>query len=187
MSEKHNEWHTPRIYVDAARDVMGTIDLDPATSEKANQTVQASLYYTKENSGLIQEWHGNVWCNPPYGKAIPYAVTGRYAGGGSTVVKSLQVQFVEKALEEYRLGHATQIILLVTANTTVRWFQSLWDFPMCTPHGKIGFDVEGMTAKQRQVFGNVFVYLGSNEQRFIEVFSELGVITKRVYPQENAA
>jgi hypothetical protein len=94
-----------------------------------------------------------------------------------------QVMFVNKALQEYKVGNVAQAILLVTANTTVRWFQPLWNYPMCTPFSKIGFILPGCSQRQRQVFGNVFVYLGPHEAQFISVFSRLGVVTRRVFPQ----
>ena len=42
-----NDWRTPRKFLDAARDVLGAIDLDPATSAEANETVQAAKFYTE--------------------------------------------------------------------------------------------------------------------------------------------
>jgi predicted transcriptional regulator len=36
-----NDWRTPRKFLDAAREVMGAIDLDPASSAEANGTVGA--------------------------------------------------------------------------------------------------------------------------------------------------
>ena len=180
MPTKSNEWYTPARYIEAARAVMGGIDLDPASCELANRTVRATRFYTAKENGLERPWFGNVWLNPPYGKTIPYVSKGRYMGGGNTKDTSLQVMFVNKAIKEYKEKRIDQAILLVTANTTVAWFQPLWEYPICTPYPKIRFFVHGSREKQAQVFGNVFVYLGTNEQKFIEVFSKFGPVAKRV-------
>ena len=65
-----NEWYTPWIYVQAARDVMGTIDTDPASSETANGIVKAKQYFTIEDDGRQQTWVGNIWMNPPYSQPL---------------------------------------------------------------------------------------------------------------------
>jgi hypothetical protein len=54
----NNEYYTPAIYVDAAREVMGGIDLDPASCEVAQKTVRATAYYTQDDCGLSKDWHG---------------------------------------------------------------------------------------------------------------------------------
>ena len=64
-----NDWRTPRKYLDAARAVMGEIDLDPASSAEANETVRAIQFYTENENGLGQPWKGRVWLNPPFGDA----------------------------------------------------------------------------------------------------------------------
>jgi phage N-6-adenine-methyltransferase len=179
---KSNEWYTPARYVEAARQVMGGIDLDPASCELANKTIKAAHYYTEQDDGLSKEWYGRVWLNPPYGKTVPYTIKGRFRGGGSNnaKIKTLQVRFITKAIEDYKAKRIEQAILLVTANITLSWFQPLWEYPICTPYPKMSFYVPGVSGMQRQVFGNVFVYLGLYVQRFIEVFSRFGPISQCV-------
>ena len=63
-----DEWGTPEKYIALAREVMGEIDLDPASNEHAQRTVQARQYFTREDSGLVHPWVGRVWLNPPYTK-----------------------------------------------------------------------------------------------------------------------
>ena len=60
------EWYTPKPYIAAAKKAMGDIDLDPATSKRAQRTVKAAKYYTAKQDGLLQPWSGNVFLNPPY-------------------------------------------------------------------------------------------------------------------------
>ena len=64
------EWYTPRRYLDAAVDVMGGIDLDPASSARAQRHVKAANYFTVKQDGLQKKWSGRVWLNPPYAKTI---------------------------------------------------------------------------------------------------------------------
>lgn len=46
------EWYTPPWCLALVREVLGTIDLDPASCEAAQRTVQASQYYTIHDNGL---------------------------------------------------------------------------------------------------------------------------------------
>ena len=66
----NNEWYTPPAFIAAARKVMGSIDVDPATSEQANKIVCATTIYTSKNDGRRKSWAGNVWLNPPYSQPL---------------------------------------------------------------------------------------------------------------------
>ncbi len=50
--EPSSEWDTPPEWIERARRVMGTIDVDPASSEIAQQTVQAETWYDRNSDGL---------------------------------------------------------------------------------------------------------------------------------------
>lgn len=61
------EWYTPLPFIEAAREVMGGIDLDPASHEEANRNVKATRYLTEQDNGLTCQWHGRIFLNPPGG------------------------------------------------------------------------------------------------------------------------
>jgi hypothetical protein len=174
---KSNEWYTPARYIEAAREVMRGIDLDPASCKQANRIVKAARYYTKEDNGLMHPWHtidgrpAKLWVNPPYGRIHPERT-------GST--RSYQLAFGAKLLQEYHSGHVEQAILLLLGNACfTKWFQHLWDYPLCFHDGHIDFHrPDGSTASFG--FGTIFAYLGPNEARFIEVFSRFGRIARAI-------
>jgi hypothetical protein len=165
-----NEWYTPSKYIEAARQVMGSIDLDPASCEMANRTVKAKQYYSIEDNGLSKAWHGNVWLNPPYGRLKPERT-------GST--HSFQKLFAQKLLKEFNQGHIEQAIILSLGNPNSIWFQPFFDFPLCFFCGHIDFHCQDGSIG-RFGFPNVFVYLGSNTSAFIEHFSLFGRIVKAI-------
>ena len=65
-----NEWYTPAKNIEVAREVLGEIDLDPASHAIAQQTVKATRFFTAADDGLKQLWHGRVLFNPPYGRGL---------------------------------------------------------------------------------------------------------------------
>lgn len=164
--QKSNEWYTPSKYIEAARLVMGGIDLDPASCKLANETVQATRYFSKEDDGLAQEWYGRVWLNPPYGK------------GPNN--EGIAASFARKMVREYQSGAIQQAIYLIYEHClSTSWGGLLWDYPICFPPKRIAFYTdEGFS--DTAAFGNIFVYLGPHEQKFIEVFSQFGRIAKAI-------
>jgi ParB family chromosome partitioning protein len=165
-----NEWYTRPQYIEAARAVMGSIELDPASCAAANQIVKAERYYTKEQNGILQPWRArSLWLNPPYGRSA------KMQGHHLSTIKL----FVDKCLETYQRGDVEQAIILATTEVNAKWFYPLWQYPICIPDHRVNFIVpEQQKNKYSQMFGTCFVYLGQNETKFNEVFSRFGHIVQ---------
>ena len=43
-------------------------DIDVCTVKGGLPYIPSKKNFSKEDDGLLQEWKGSVWCNPPYGK-----------------------------------------------------------------------------------------------------------------------
>lgn len=151
-----NEWYTPDDILDAARDVLGVIDLDPASSAIAQTRVRARLHFDKDTDGLMQPWRGRVWLNPPY-------------------ARGLIDRFVQKLVEEFKAGNVTAAILLTNNATDAKWFGAAAAVAsrLCLPHGRIRFLSPGGEAGAPLQGQSVF-YLGSEGGRFTEVFQQFG-------------
>ena len=146
----NNEWYTPTKYIEIARDVMNGIDVDPATSKIANRNVKAKTIYTIDDDGLIKEWIGNVWLNPPY-------------------AQPLIQQFADKLIEEIDNGNVKQAMVLVNNATETKWFNTLskkaeaiWFM-----RGRVKFiDGEGKSTGA-PLQGQCILYFGGNIDKFI--------------------
>lgn len=155
------EWYTPSRIVEAARRVMGWFDLDPASSEIANQTVRAGEYYTILDDGLKLRWHGRVWLNHPYGRH------------GNR-------EWIKKLCDSYQAGTIHSACCICFAATSERWFQPLFDYTICFPFKRVNFldpngrMIEGVTK------GCAITYLGPHTESFVSVFSEIGNVVRRV-------
>lgn len=164
MSHKSVDWHTPPEFTDAARGVMGHIDLDPASSKIANETVKAKKFYTINDNGLNRSWSGNVWLNPPYSK---------------TRGRSNQEIWASKLVHEYNTGRVTSAILLVKSAFGYNWFENLFkSWPACLASKRISFLLPGTTPGPGPAkHATTFYYFGDNLDRFIEVFGVWGNCT----------
>ena len=154
----NNEWYTPLTYIDAARKVMGGIDLDPASSDIANQTIKATKYYTAQNDGLIQKWDGRIWMNPPYAQPLIY-------------------QFCKKLTEEFG-NTVTEACVLVNNATETKWFHTLLQKAnaVCFPLSRIKFMNKEGNASATPLQGQAVLYFGEHIELFHNVFNNFGII-----------
>lgn len=149
------EYYTPSFIVEAARRVMGSIDLDPSSSAIANQTVGATHYYTIADDGLQQPWFGNVWMNHPFSRAN-------------------NPKWIDKLRVEYEIGDVRQACCICFAATSESWFQPLFHYPLCFLSPRTNYLLPDGTLKEDVTKGSVVAYLGLNILRFITEFKPLG-------------
>lgn len=153
-----NEWYTPENITDAARLTMGTIDLDPASSEIANQTINATEIYTIEDDGLNKHWYGNVWLNPPYSRPK-------------------MNHFSIKLTQE--LPNICQACVLINNATETKWCQRLLKkcSAICFISGRVSFKNGHGVASSSPLQGQLILYFGKNVDGFLTHFEKLGICT----------
>ena len=156
-----NEWYTPSEFIESARKVMGSIDLDPASSELANKTVMATEYYTKEDDGLSKEWYGNVWLNPPY-------------------AQPLISQFSEAVVSKRK--EYDSAIILVNNATDTQWLHQMMDISdaICFVHGRIKFIDQNGNPSGAPLQGQCILYMGSDYYSFYMEFNKFGICLTRI-------
>jgi len=171
-------WGTPPYIIEPARLVLGSIDLDPASSARSNKIIKARDYFTKKQNGLTQRWQAydltrptSIWLNPP----------GGWHNGevGNSEVK----QWWRKTLIERRQPYFGHMLFLAFSMEALQVTQvmceySLCDFPTVIFNKRIGF-IDPATGKG--VAGNThassITYIPGRVRKtrlFFETFSALG-------------
>jgi hypothetical protein len=238
LSMESADWHTPLAIIEAARAVMGTIDVDPASSPEANEAVQATTYFTEDDDGLVEAcgadglimraWYGRVFLNPPGGQvrrfwetllmnvALGNTSEAIWVGYSLEQFQSLQganYQQFDDTQPRHPLAFPTCIVkdrLKFVENEAKRLSRMAMERcaiynqiagaesaldRLVTPDvdGNVGLpaDVEHQRAliarlKRRKprekagspTHGNYITYLGPNVERFVEVFTQFGVVTR---------
>ena len=162
------EWYTPSEIVEAAREVMGEIDCDPASCDYANQTVKARKYFSKENDGRKQQWGKRVWLNPPYSKPL----CGEFCG---------------LLLDKLSSGEVEEACLLVNSSTGSLWFHGALDAAsaVCFLKGRIKFIKPDGKPVNKPVSYSTMLYFGKHVRKFQSVFGKLGIIRGQICDEGN--
>lgn len=153
------EWYTPAPIIDRAKALMGGVDLDPFSSDLAQQTVGARRYLTKHDDALVVPWPmgKTLWCNPPYGRAMAHCV--------------------RRTIDEFDRSWSEGIILVNNATDT-HWFQQLarMSSAMLLFGRRIKFIHPEGTLIDRNTRGQIALYVGENIIGFTQHFHDLGIV-----------
>lgn len=103
FSSKDQSWSTPQDFFDKLNEEFG-FTLDPCASP---QTAKCAKYFTEDDDGLSKDWSGEVvFCNPPYGRALP--------------------AWVKKCREEGSKAN-TIVVMLIPSRTDTKYFhEHIW-------------------------------------------------------------
>ena len=161
FSSESDEWYTPQEYIESAREVLGVINLDPASNPTANEKVKAEHFFTMADNGLREPWEGNVWLNPPYGEHEESNV-GTWA---------------RKMVDEYEAGHMRQGIILVNDYVERSWAKPLYRkaSAVCRTDHRIKFYTPSGTPRS-PVNGSAFWYFGNDVKLFAKAFAKHGPV-----------
>jgi len=168
FSSNSDRWYTPPHILDLARDILGGIELDPASDEAAQRTVQAARYFTQADDGLSQPWHAaSVWLNPPYSGVEPWAE--RWAGG-------------------FTQGEYDRGLFLVPVRCDTAWWQeNLAPFPWCAIRARLKFTQGDDAATNSAPFPSALIYAGDDEARFARLASKIGIVYRPALPAPQRA
>jgi phage N-6-adenine-methyltransferase len=158
-----DSWFTPPEYIDSVRTVLGNIDLDPFSSQRANEIVAATKIFTIDNSAFENDWNivdnAKVFMNPPYSAGL----CGRS---------------VNRFVDQYEAKHFMEGIVLANNATDTRWFSALVNHctAICFTNHRISF----WNADRKNVSGNTrgqaFFYFGKRKSKFKKIFEKHGFV-----------
>jgi phage N-6-adenine-methyltransferase len=100
FSSKTEMWATPQDFFNQINKEYN-FSLDVCAID---ENAKCSNYYTPEIDGLKQEWKGNCWMNPPYGREIG--------------------KWIEKAYYESIIKNNCIVVALLPARTDTKWFHN---------------------------------------------------------------
>jgi len=153
-----NEYGTPPdLWRRLAKPVDG-FDVDPCSG--AESTPIAPTRYTKEDNGLRQAWHGDVFVNPPW------------SSNGDASAKE---QWLSKCRAEAKRDAVDSVVVLLPSDTSAGWFHehvlAAQIVCFCGP-GRISFVGGGKNPS----FGLIIAVYGDDAEKHRDVLDSLGVV-----------
>lgn len=156
-------WNTPPKIIAAANKLFRHIDLDPCSN--GHSIVGAKTeYILPTNDGLKDDWFGNVFCNPPYGR--------------NPQDKTSLLNWVNKAAETFSRRN-NEILLLIPVATNTRHFYKIWETSAAIcflKDSRLKFWMDDKEDPKGAPMACCVVYWGLKREGFKDVFGELGKV-----------
>lgn len=188
MNAQHSsgsqEWLTPIWLLEGVKEVLGTIDLDPASSAFANRRVKATHFLTHKEDGLRTPWGSrgaplSFFCNPPGGTVILPRLD-----GGIGRPASSQAMFWRQAMSQVDLGHVSHGIFLsfsleALSRTQTLTCRAMTDYPICIPPKRIRYDDQHGNPGASPTHASALIYVPGKIDRsglFARVFQKAGAL-----------
>lgn len=161
---KKDSYYTPDVYTDGVHEVMGAIDLDPASCKLANngdaghKGVRARKFFDINHSGLTKKWHGRVFINPPFKEWDQWSL---------------------KADRELKSGRVKEMCVFIGANSCVNnnfaRLKRIAD-AVFIPDGRDYGNTWGPKSTSGAFQGHFLFYFGPKVKKFNKVFSQYGSV-----------
>lgn len=165
------EHFTPIRVVEAARATLGSIDLDPATTEHGNEhRVRAASVFREETNGFVRPWKGRVFLNPPGGSCDENGVSVRrvqkkwscrhttWEHHAGTLAMLQEAQHSQSALDAFATEIPCTHVHTGVRSSQKAWWQKLvteWEAGRVTSALFVGFSVEILQTTQVDPVGQL--------------------------------
>lgn len=138
--------------------------MDPASG--AESTPIADTRYTKEDNGLDQAWHGDVWLNPPFGDA-------------PSTGPSKRETWLTKARQEVNRDEVRSVTVLLPVDTSPRWFhEHVVEAPLIClmGPGRMNFEGESDGETGNTSFATCLAVFGDPPNEMASALEQFGAV-----------
>lgn len=155
-----NEYATPPDLWRTLADPVDGFDVDPCSG--AESTPIADVRYTKEENGLEQPWHGDVFVNPPWSSN----------GDGSA-----KDNWLTKIRNEANRNAVDSIVVLLPSDTSAGWFhEHVLAAELICFYGPGRLSFQG--ADRNPSFGLLIPVYGDNAELYRDVLTSYGAVVE---------
>jgi hypothetical protein len=153
-----NDYATPPALWRKLAEPVDGFDVDPCSG--AESTPIAPTRFTKEDDGLTQAWHGDVFVNPPW------------STNGDASAKE---QWLSKCRAEAKRDAVDSVVVLIPSDTSAGWFhEHILAAEIVCFYGPGRLSFQG--ADRNPSFGLLIAAYGDDADAYRDVLNSLGAV-----------